>query len=318
MNAFTGTKGTYHCCLGFQAPVTTKIFETRKYFYYSQQEAADMCGIGAQLCTQKQLYRVVSEDFDYNGQSHTAIPNLCSQGWTRDAGLGWFQENPNDCPDSVSGWNSFNAQTGTFHCCLDFQGKDLPTTTTTVASTQAPSTTTTIASTTTTTTTASTTTTAASTQAASTTTTAAAVNNMPSAKGNPANCNAYQFTPAGFENEVSYCVADGLIYLAGFSTCILDDGNAQTALQNSWDNDWYFGASEQCTGRSADATTKDQLWVTNKMCDNLDAEITNLESQNQQFMTTWKSDVTTAINNKMNSFDAATQQALREFLKTIE
>merc|ERR1711997_930496 len=150
-----------------------------------------------------------------------------------------------------------------------------------------------------------------------TTTTAARVNNMPSAKADPDNCKAYQFAPAGFEKEVSYCVSDGVIYLAGYSTCIPETtANAHTALQNSWNNDWWFGASEACTGRTADQTTTDQLWVTNKMCDNLDAEITTLEGQQTQFMADWKKDIAKAIRDKFDQFDASMQQKLTDFMKT--
>merc|ERR1712086_310862 len=144
--------------------------------------------------------------------------------------------------------------------------------------------------------------------------------NMPSATAQPDGCVSWDYAPAGFENEVSYCVSGGMVFLDGHSTCIPASGDASevnASLESSWNNNWYFGASQKCTGRDSDATTDDQLWVTNKMCDNLETDIASAEASVTNYMDGWKSDVTDLVNANMVNFDADTQSALQALLDQI-
>jgi len=318
MNAFSASTGTFHCCLGFDAPSSTTPYETRQWFYYTAEEAAGMCGTGASLCSKEQLYRVATETFDYNGMTVEMNNNICSQGWVQNADgsteLGWYQGIVG-CGDSPVGWNSFNADSGTFHCCMPFEGRELPTEApATDAPTDEPETVSPTAMVTESPETVSPT--AMVTEAP--VETDASLGMLPSSKAQPEGCTSIDFTPEGFSGVVSYCEYDGMVYLEGYSTCILSNtGDLTTALQNSWDNDWYLGASESCTGRTADATTDDQLYITNKMCDNLEADIDSVESQLDSYMSTWTQQVTDLVNSNMANFDAATQQALTDYLATL-
>lgn len=326
MNAFTTTMGTYHCCRPFSAPDSTRIFETRLYFSYTKEEARSYCNGQADLCTQEQLYRVASEDFEYQGKQHTAQKQLCSQGWTQDAGLGWWQEEVSAGCDKT-GWDNFNAEKGTFFCCLPFAGKALPTEapeTEAPVTTAAPESTVTAAPESTASEAPEAPTTIKETEAATTTAPETTVathdgpNNLPSAKANPEDCKTYDFAPAGFENEVSYCVSNGIVYLGGFSTCIpKETQNLNDALQNSWNNDWFFGTSEGCTERNADDTTQDQIWVVNKMCDNLSKDIDSLETSNKNYMDQWTKDIKALIEANMSNFSDEKQKQLNEFLATL-
>lgn len=253
-----------------------------------------MCNSDQALCTSEQVYRAATESFDHNGKEHTAVTNMCSQGWTEDLGLGWYQQDEG-CGET--GWRSFTANTGTYHCCMNFAGLTLPTEE--PESTDAPVT-------------------DAPTTTAEVTTTTTPSGNMPSAKDMPAGCVAYDFAPEGFSGEVAYCVADGMVYLDGYSTCIPSTtSDLDAALQNSWNNDWYFGASMECTARTEDATTDDQLWVTNKMCDNLEADIDAVETSMDSYMDDWTQQVVELVTTNLNNFDAATQQALNDYLATL-
>merc|ERR1740123_150481 len=141
---------------------------------------------------------------------------------------------------------------------------------------------------------------------------------MPSARDQPVGCVPYDWTPEGFENEVSYCVSDGVVYLDGYSTCVLaSSGDVNAALQNSWDTDWYFGASQGCTGRGDEETTDDQLWVTNKMCDNLEKDINDVETDVNDYMDSWRTEVTNLVNDNLDNFDQQTQDALKALLDQL-
>merc|ERR1712194_989703 len=108
------------------------------------------------------------------------------------------------------GWQRFSAEQATFHCCMPFTGLELPTdapSTTEAAVTDAPA--------------ADTTATEVTDAPAADTTTEVtdapvetdASGNMPSATAQPDGCVSWDYAPAGFENEVSYCVSGGMVFL---------------------------------------------------------------------------------------------------------
>jgi len=350
MNAFSATTGTYHCCLDFPAEPATAIYETRKWFYYTFDEASAMCGSGAALCTKEQVYRAAIESFDYEGKSHVAVTNMCQQGWVASGEMGWWQQDAGCGFENE--WNFFTAETATYHCCLPFEGLALPTTaepsgsptiasaddtlaptasTTTSPPSKSPSTTTsppskmpTIAETETPVTEAPETSDApASSEAPETTVVAVSLGNMPSSDTMtlPSGAVVYDWAPSGFEDEVVYYIYDEMVYLGGYSTCILYDETDLTAmneaLTNSWNSDWYFGATEECTARDYDETVSDQLWVTDKMCDNLEARMEDLETESESYMEDWTASVITMIEDNMSNFDTATQAALNDYIASL-
>merc|ERR1719189_1750835 len=240
--------------------------------------------------------------------THNAVENMCSQGWTSDQDLGWFQTNA-DAGCGEAGWRSFTAEYGTYHCCMDFAGTPLPTDA--PADSQAPSAMVTDAPVDTEA--------PADSQAPSAMVTEAPDNadKMPFSRDPPTGCVSMTFFPEGFQ-EVSYCESDGMVYMEGYSTCIPSSSNdLEVALQNSWDNDWFFGTSQDCTERDSDETTDNQLWVTNKMCDNLEQEIDSVETGLDSYMDIWRQDVTTLVNQNMDKFDQDTQQALTDYLNAL-
>jgi hypothetical protein len=138
----------------------------------------------------------------------------------------------------------------------------------------------------------------------------------------PSDCVGISFVPEGFEGHVSYCVSAGVVYLNGMSTCILSSTqNLDAALQNSWDNDWYLAVTSDCSGKDYDSATDDQLWITNEMCNNLEDDIDDLETQVDglnSYMDTWTQSVIDLVNAQMSNFDAQTQQALTDYLDTLQ
>jgi len=144
---------------------------------------------------------------------------------------------------------------------------------------------------------------------------------LPSSVAPPADCVSLNWAPVGFEDHVSYCHADGVVYLNGRSTCILSStDNIEATLQNSWENDWYLSATTDCSGKDYDAATTDQLWITNEMCNNLEDDIDTLEtsvSGLNTYMDEWTQSVIELVNSQINNFDAQTQEELNNYLATL-
>lgn len=75
----------------------------------------------------------------------------------------------------------------------------------------------------------------------------------------------------------------------------------------------------ECTGdKTYDEATDDQLWITNEMCNNLEDDIAELETQTSDYMEQWTQSVVDLVNSQMSNFDAATQQALSDYLATLQ
>jgi len=152
-------------------------------------------------------------------------------------------------------------------------------------------------------------------------TTTVVIGDLPSSVAPPSDCDDISFVPEGFDGHVSYCVSNGVVYLNGVSTCILSTTpNLDIALQNSWDNDWYLAPSSDCSGKSYDTATDDQLWITNEMCNNLEDDIDELETSVDglnTYMDEWTQSVIDLVNGQIGNFDQATQDALNDYLATL-
>jgi len=90
------------------------------------------------------------------------------------------------------------------------------------------------------------------------------------------------------------------------------------ALQTVWDDQWYL-ATDGCTAdKTYDEATSDQLWITNEMCNNLEEEISDLESSTSDYMSTWTQAVIDLVNAQKENFNSDTQQALDDYLATLQ
>jgi len=143
---------------------------------------------------------------------------------------------------------------------------------------------------------------------------------LPSSVATPSSCADTGFSVEGFESLV-WCEYEGTVYLNGRDTCVssgTDESTMFASLQSVWDNDWDLAAGE-CTGdKTYDEATDDQLWITNEMCNNLEDDIAELETQTSDYMEQWTQSVVDLVNSQMSNFDAATQQALSDYLATLQ
>merc|ERR1719195_1245714 len=144
----------------------------------------------------------------------------------------------------------------------------------------------------------------------------AVADSLPSSVAAPAGCADVGFSVENFD-ELLWCASGGTVYLNGRDTCVASDQESaalQSDLTEVWNNSWYL-ASGECTGdRSYEEATDDQLWITNEMCNNLEADINELETQTADYMDSWIESVVELVNANMANFDQDTQNALTEYL----
>merc|ERR1719357_104841 len=318
---FTADKATYHCCLPFEAtfgttePPTPDVFtygsfegETLKYPFNNAADALAACQnihVEYSLCSDYELEEVTVQGVDgIEGWNGVEPQNgLCYTGWldadrSQEYSYGWYNAG-GELGCGVPGWTEWlqgGEYAGAF-CCYSEAFADPET------STEAPTTTTT------------TTTTTTSTEAPT-----AVADSLPSSVAAPADCVDVGFSIADFD-ELQWCASDGTVYLNGRDTCVASAQEAaelESALTNVWENSWYL-ASGECTGdRSYDDATADQLWITNEMCNNLEADISDLETQTADYMDGWIQSVVDLVNANMENFDTDTQNALSDYLVTLQ
>lgn len=88
------------------------------------------------------------------------------------------------------------------------------------------------------------------------------------------------YDPEGFEAVVDYCLYDGCYYMNGMETCVCSETNAATELQTLWEDVFELSKCEDT--RPFDEVMQDQLFITDKMIDDLEDQINNIPDINQQ------------------------------------
>lgn len=88
------------------------------------------------------------------------------------------------------------------------------------------------------------------------------------------------YDPEGFESVVDYCLYDGCYYMNGMETCVCTSDTAATELQTLWED--VFELSKCQDKRPFDEVMQDQLFITDKMIDDLEDQINNIPDINQQ------------------------------------
>jgi len=333
---FTATQATYHCCLDFEVQLGTtaapipdvfvyNVFGTARYPFTSAEAALAACqnvNSGYSLCADYELEEVANGPIagveGWNGVD--AQPSLCYTGWldqerSLEYTYGWYIAVQDTC--GAPGWQTWMAG-GTnagAYCCYSEAFSGPPTTTTQEPSdTQAPAT-------------QEPSDTQAPTDPATQAPTdpatqepTAVADSLPSSVAAPAGCVDVGFSVENFD-ELQWCASGGTVYLNGRDTCVASDQESaalQSALTEVWENSWYL-ASGECTGdRSYEEATDDQLWITNEMCNNLESDINELETQTADYMDSWIESVVDLVNANMANFDQDTQNALTDYLATLQ
>jgi len=147
-----------------------------------------------------------------------------------------------------------------------------------------------------------------------------AEDSLPSSLSNPSDCADTGFSVEGFES-LYFCESAGTVYLNGRDTCVASGGDQTEmyqSLQDVFDNSWYLAGGDCDGGRSYDEATQDQLWMTNEMCNNLEDDIEELETQTSEYMDSWTNSVIDLVNSQMSNFDEDTQAALSAYLDTLQ
>jgi len=344
--SFNAASATYHCCLPFEAsfgttqapdPVVFIKEPETGYPYASAADALNACqAVNAEysLCADYEIIEAATlgvasvEGWEGVDPQH----NLCYTSWTDpdrsvDYLSGWYVHE-GTCAGG-EGWKSWmlgGTHAGAYCCYAPaFSGPPIvteePKETTAVEETDAPATEAPVDPTEAKTEAPMT---EAPTDAPETTvaepTDAPVVDSLPSSVANPSDCVDTGFSVEGFESVV-FCEAMGTVYLNGRDTCVPSGGDQTemySLLQDVWDNSWYL-ASGDCTGdKTYDEATGDQLWITNEMCNNLEEDIEELETSTSEYMSAWTQSVIDLVNAQMSNFDADTQQALSDYLETLQ
>jgi len=347
---------TYHCCLPFEAEAATTEPPTFLAFiqhpssgYPYMFAGAALAGcqeVNAQysLCADYEIIQMANEGVvgDDEFLSVERQPNLCHSAWTDpDRSLeymfGWYVSADGTCSGG-EGWKSWQ-QSGTnsgAYCCYA-PHFDLPSdtvepteTSSSSSSTDAPETTpaptdarTDAPETTPAPTDARTDapeTTPAPTETSSSSAPVDPEDTLPSTVASPSDCVDTGFEVEGFPN-VNFCSSAGTVYLNGRDTCVPSSGDeteTYDALQNVWEDDWYLAADGCTADKTYDEATVDQLWITNEMCNNLEEDISELESSTSNYMDGWTQAVIDLVNAQKSNFNEDTQQALDEYLATLQ
>jgi len=330
--SFNGA-ATYHCCLPFEADVTptepplpAAFIQTPAsgYPYQNADEAFAACqAVNSEysLCADYEIIQMALDGVQGNDQWEGVerIPNMCYTAYTDpdrsadDRQWGWYVSPEGTCGggEGWKKWRSGGVMAGAY-CCYSplFDAPATTTsveeTTTTMDPTSSPTTTTTTEQPTIATTVA--------------TTTYDPSETLPSSRSQPDGCTDTGFTIQGFPS-INFCSSNGVVYLNGRSTCVPSGGDQNemyNALQTVWDDQWYL-ATDGCTAdKTYDEATSDQLWITNEMCNNLEEDISNLESSTSDYMSTWTQAVIDLVNAQKSNFNSDTQQALDEYLATLQ
>jgi hypothetical protein len=147
---------------------------------------------------------------------------------------------------------------------------------------------------------------------------------LPGTLQEPAGCEA---RPAltKLDGDIVYCAFDGIIYLNGRSTCIVDDPTnpdvTATAVNTAFETNWYMSADGCEHNADYDTATDAQLYVTNELLNDLESDIDALEADMaaeaadlDSYLDSWKSDVRSIIEGSLANFDADTQAALTAYM----
>merc|ERR1711951_18552 len=146
------------------------------------------------------------------------------------------------------------------------------------------------------------------------------MDNLPSSLSQPEGCTDTGFTISGFP-QVNFCSSNGVVYLNGRSTCVPSDGSQSemfNALQTVWEDEWYLAADGCTADKTYEEATNDQLWITNEVCNNLQKDIVELESTISDYSASWSQTVLDLVNEQLDGFDSETQQALEDYLATLQ
>merc|ERR1711879_235462 len=133
------------------------------------------------------------------------------------------------------------------------------------------------------------------------------------------------YSPAGFEDSVSYCVYNDCYYMNGMETCVCGSSDPAADLQNLWENDFELS---QCTDtRTFDEIMTDQLWITNQMIDDLEAQVESIpdvnaqlasaESEIQTIWSSWETEITATIEAAIATAEADGNTELSQSLNDI-
>jgi len=343
--SFGASVATYHCCLGFEADLGTTqapdpvVFiqePATGYPYNNAQDAEDACkAVNSEynLCADYEIIEVATSGIAAvdGWQGIEAQTNLCYTVYTdpersENHLYGWYVSESGSCAGGGPAWKSWRSS-GVFagaYCCYSpafaepateapvetEEPTDEPVKTEEPTEepveTEEP--------------TDLETTEPVKTEAPVDPTDAPVADSLPSSVATPSSCVDTGFSIEGFESLV-WCEYDGSVYLNGRDTCVssgTDESTMFAALQSVWDNDWDLAAGD-CTGdKTYEESTDDQLWITNEMCNNLEDDIAQLETQTSEYMEQWTQSVIDLVNSQMSNFDADTQSALSAYLETLQ
>jgi len=143
---------------------------------------------------------------------------------------------------------------------------------------------------------------------------------LPSSLPISGDCQDTGFKIEGFPT-ITFCALDGSVYLNGRNTCVPSTSTENVmydSLTEVWNDQWYLAAGTCDGGKTYDEATQDQLWITNEMCNNLEKDIAALESSTETYMDNWTQSVINLVNANMGGFSDDTQQALDDYLRTLQ
>merc|ERR1712217_33159 len=249
--------------------------------------------------------------------SMAPVHELCTAGWTSVDSVNAFGTYRIGCVNKNDAWfdwvPSRDAPTAGAHCCINRFFTDVPQfyVETTAEPTPSP----------------------VETTPAPTSTTAPPTplptpfvpySDLPGTLQEPAGCEARP-SLTKLDGDIVYCAFDGIIYLNGRSTCIVDDQSnpdvTAAAVNTAFETNWYMSADGCEHVADYDTATDAQLYVTNELLNDLEGDIDQLEADMQaeaadldSYLDSWKDEVKQIIEGSLSNFDADTLAALTAYM----